>query len=261
MCLILFAYKANAQWPLILASNRDEAFNRPTHTAQFWMNAPDILAGQDLDKGGTWLGMRKDGRIAAVTNFRQGLSLQDAPKSRGRLVDRYLQTQTPARAYLESVQLEKDLYAGFCCLLGDLNSLFFYSNRGGDIERVEPGVHGLSNAFLDTPWPKVSKGKEELSSLLGAQAHLSAEALFEMLADQETFDRERLPQTGIDPDRERALSAKFIAMDERYGTRSSTVILVHESGRVQYVERSFAPFGVLVNESKFCFDLNLSVQR
>lgn len=261
MCLILFAYKANAQWPLILASNRDEAFNRPTHTAQFWKNSPDMLAGQDLDKGGTWLGMSKGGRIAAVTNFRQGQSLQEHPKSRGHLVDGFLRSQTSALAYLDEVQREKELYAGFACLLGDLKNLYFYSNRGGEIERVEPGVHGLSNAFLDTPWPKVEQGKEELSNLLDAPVDLNAEALFEMLADQKTFDQAHLPKTGIDSNRERALSAKFIAVDDRYGTRSSTVILVHERGHVQYLERSFAPRGVLLNESKFFFDLNTAIEN
>ena len=259
MCLILFAYKTHAEWPLILASNRDEAYLRPTRHAQFWDHAPEVLAGQDLDKGGTWLGMSKGGRIAAVTNFRLGQSLQNYPKSRGHLVDGFLQSQKPAVAYLHDLAMEKELYAGFGCLLGDLNGLYFYSNRAGDIQAVEPGVHGLSNAFLNTPWPKVVQGKEELSSLVGAPLDFNAEALFEMLADQKPFDHEHLPNTGIDFNRERALSAKFIAVDERYGTRSSTVIMVHQSGRVHYAERSFGPWGVLINESKFCFELKHAI--
>jgi len=256
VCLILFAYKASTDWPLVIASNRDEAYERPTQEAQFWSDAPHILAGRDLDKGGTWMGIDKGGRFGALTNFREGPpSVVEAPSSRGKLIESYLRQNLNAQTYLENVISERHQYAGFSTLLGDLKKLYFYSNRMDTISLVDPGVHGLSNALLDDPWPKVEKGIGELNTLLLNPKALSAGLLFEMLRDQTTFEMALLPQTGIDAERERILSAKFIAVDARYGTRSSTVIMVHSSGQVHYEERHFKPFGVCAKNSVFKFQL------
>lgn len=253
MCLILFAYKTSPRWPLILASNRDESYARPTQSAEFWTDSNGLLAGRDLDKGGTWLGLTKRGRFAAVTNYREGAQQPNYPKSRGVLVENFLRGHVQSLDYLEQVRSEQHLYAGFGCLLGDLSNLYFYSNRSDEIECVQTGVHGLSNAFLNTPWPKLEKGKQQLHRLITAESSLNAEVLLEMLADRETFEQDQLPQTGVDSHREKVLSSKFIAVDERYGTKSSTVIMVHESGDVHFVERSFGPWGHLIGESNFKF--------
>lgn len=258
MCLILLAYKASAEWPLVVASNRDEAYSRPTQVAQFWADAPHVLGGRDLEKGGTWMGVDLNGRFAAVTNFRQGLAQQDAPKSRGELVAHYLREQTPAHQYLQWVNDEHEQYAGFSAIMGHVKALYFYSNRARLIKPLEPGVHGLSNALLDTPWPKVNSGKEELSRLIFEEKTSHSDSFFEMLLDQSTYDAALLPHTGIEPHREKALSAKFIAQDERYGTRSSTVIRVHCSGLVHYAERSYAPWGLCTNAIEYSFQLNTS---
>jgi uncharacterized protein with NRDE domain len=256
VCLILFAYRASTEWPLVIASNRDEAYERPTQEAQFWSDAPHILAGRDLDKGGTWLGIDKEGRFGVLTNFREGSQpVDEAPRSRGKLVESYLRQNLNAHPYLENVISERTQYAGFSMLLGDLKNLYFYSNRMDTISAVEPGVHGLSNALLDDPWPKVERGRGELSTLLLRPSALSADLLFEMLQDPTTYERGLLPQTGIDAERERILSAKFIAVDEHYGTRSSTVIMVHSSGQVHYEERNFKPYGVSDKTSTFDFQL------
>ena len=253
MCLILFAYKTSPRWPLILASNRDESYARPTQSAGFWTDSNGLLAGRDLDKGGTWLGLTKRGRFAAVTNYREGAQQPNYPKSRGVLVENFLRGHVQSLDYLEQVRSEQHLYAGFGCLLGDLSNLYFYSNRSDEIECVQTGVHGLSNAFLNTPWPKLEKGKQQLHRLITAESSLNAEVLLEMLADRQTFEQDQLPQTGVDSHREKVLSSKFIAVDERYGTKSSTVIMVHESGDVHFVERSFGPWGHLIGESNFKF--------
>lgn len=253
MCLILFAYKTSPRWPLILASNRDESYARPTQSAEFWTDSNGLLAGRDLEKGGTWLGLTKRGRFAAVTNYREGAQQPNYPKSRGVLVENFLRGHVQSLDYLEQVRSEQHLYAGFGCLLGDLSNLYFYSNRSDEIECVQTGVHGLSNAFLNTPWPKLEKGKQQLHRLITAESSLNAEVLLEMLADRQTFEQDQLPQTGVDSHREKVLSSKFIAVDERYGTKSSTVIMVHESGDVHFVERSFGPWGHLIGESNFKF--------
>ena len=258
MCLILFAYQTNPRWPMIVASNRDESYARPTLNAEFWSDSPEIFAGRDLEKGGTWLGLTKRGRFAAVTNHRDGFAKLDYPKSRGLLVEHFLRGQTPSLDYLQQVDSEKDLYAGFGCLLGDLSNLYFYSNRSDTIQGVEPGVHGLSNAFLNTPWPKVQKGKRQLLQLLcvqSPQSSLSPGALFEILADREPFAQDQLPHTGIGSTKEKALSSKFIAVDSLYGTKSSTVIMVHQSGDVHFMERSFGPWGQLIGDLKIKFAL------
>ena len=255
MCLILFAYQANAAYPLVVAANRDEAYARPTATAAFWHDHPQVYGGRDLEMGGAWMGLTLGGRFAAVTNFRDGQPKGAAPRSRGELVGAYLTGTQPAQAYLEAVAARQSEYAGFGALAGDLESLWFFSNYGTGVQRVAPGLHGLSNHLLDTPWPKVAEGKRELAAVLDCGTQNLPQKLFAMLADRSGAPAHALPDTGVGMPREKQLGAKFIAVDERYGTRASTVIIVECDRQVLYAERSFGPRGQFAGEVTRRFQL------
>jgi uncharacterized protein with NRDE domain len=248
MCLILFAYRAHADFPLVIAANRDEAYERPTAAAAFWTDHPHVYGGRDLEMGGAWLALTTKGRVAAMTNFRDGYPKGTAPRSRGDISGAYLTGDEAAQPYLESVAARASDYAGFCALVGDLNSMWFLSNRGNDVTRVEPGVHGLSNHLLDTPWPKVAQGMQALESYLKDDPATLTEQLYTMLADRSPVPPDALPVTGMSVQREKQLASKFIAVDDRYGTRASTVVVVHRNGSVCYSERSFGAHGKFLGE-------------
>jgi uncharacterized protein with NRDE domain len=240
MCLILFAYRAHPDYPLVVAANRDEWFRRPTAPAGFWRDAPEVFAGRDLEQQGTWLGVTRRGRFAALTNFRDpGSNRPDAP-SRGMLVSAFLRSQAPAREYLERLRSDAARYNGFSLLAGDGDSLAYFSNREGEIRDLAPGVYGLSNSLLDVPWPKVQSGKAQLAAALGGGPDTAA--LLAMLDDTELATDDALPSTGVSRDWERRLSSLRI-VGEAYGTRSSTVLLVGADGDVTFVERSFDESG------------------
>ncbi len=255
MCLILFAFQAHENFPLVIAANRDEAYARPAAPAGFWRDHPHVYGGRDLEMGGAWMGLTRHGRFAAVTNYRDGFPKGGAPRSRGELVGGYLTGTQAARPYLESVATRKTEYAGFGVLAGDLNALWFLSNYGNGIEAIAAGVHGLSNHLLDTPWPKVTSGKRELAALLNGDVGTLPEKLFDMLSDRSVATDRELPDTGIGLQREKALGPKFIAVDDRYGTRASTVIIVGRDGRVHYIERSFGPRGTFLSVVSNRFEL------
>lgn len=258
MCLILFAFKANRRYPLVVAANRDEAYARPTASAAFWSDHPEIYAGRDLDMGGTWMGLTRGGRFAAVTNFRDGYpnGKGAAPRSRGDLAGGFLTSTIDAHAYLETVAIRQKEYSGFSTLAGDLDALWYLSNYGKGVEAVAPGVHGLSNHLLDTPWPKVVDGRAKLTALLDTDAAALPEKLFELLADRSVAPASLLPDTGVGIVREKQLGPKFIARDGYYGTRASTVIIVDNHGEVTYAERSFGGHGVFHGEVARRFSLN-----
>lgn len=255
MCLILFAFHAHADYPLVIAANRDEAYARPASPAAFWDDHPDVHGGRDLEMGGAWMGITRSGRFAGVTNFRDGYPKGTAPRSRGDIVGGYLIGTQAAQPYLQAVAARQSEYAGFGALAGDLHTLWFFSNRGNGVEAVGKGVHGLSNHLLNTPWPKVVSGKRELATLLHGSAETLPEHLFELLADRRVAAPEELPDTGVGSSREKVLGPKFIAADDRYGTRASTVVLVHRGGDVLYHERSFGPHGTFLGEVKNRFPL------
>lgn len=255
MCLILFAFQESSEFPLVVAGNRDEAYRRPSASAAFWPDHPQVYGGRDLEMGGAWMGLTLSGRFAAVTNYRDGAPKGVAPRSRGDLVGGYLTSTQAAQPYLQTVAARKSQYAGFSALAGDLNALWYLSNYGEGVETVAPGVHGLSNHLLDTPWPKVSNGKRELAALLHGGC-LSAEKLFDMLADRSIAPPEALPDTGVGVRREKQLGPKFIAVDDHYGTRASTVIIVRRDGEVTYAERSFGGRGKFRGEVTRRFKLN-----
>ncbi len=236
MCLILFAHRAHPAYRLVVAANRDEWFRRPTASAAFWVDAPEIFAGRDLEQHGTWLGVTTTGRFAAITNFRDpGSHRPDAP-SRGRLVSDFLRARATPAAYLERLGSDAASYNGFSLLVGDGASLCFFSNREGEVRRLEPGVYGLSNSLLDVPWPKVRLGKDRLTRQLNAR--VDADALLALLDDTRTAADDDLPRTGVSSEWERKLSALRIVADG-YGTRSSTALLVGAEGDVSIAERSF----------------------
>lgn len=234
MCLILIAYRAHLAYPLVIAANRDESFARPAAPAHFWQDHPDVCAGRDLEQGGTWLGITTGGRFAAITNFR-GVPKKDGQRSRGELTRSYLTSTDDPQAYLNAVRVRASEYNGFSVLVGDLQVLYFFSNQGNGVQQVTPGVHGLSNHLLDEPWPKVTNGAAALGDSLGASETDLAARLFELLAND---DGTRNP-VAITPKRDRE-SSTFI-VGEQYGTRASTVLIVHANGEVFFAERSFGP--------------------
>lgn len=255
MCLILFAYKAHADYPLVIAANRDESYTRPAARADFWKDYPQVYGGRDLEMGGAWLALTTSGKLAAMTNFRDGYPKGVAPRSRGEIAGGYLTSDTDAKTYLDAISRSAADYAGFCALAGNLDALWFLSNRGNGIQRVEPGVHGLSNHLLDTPWPKVVQGREELASRLAGDAPSIVNQLYAMLADRTVAAEQALPDTGMGALREKQLAPKFIAVDDRYGTRASTVIVVDRNRNVTYSERSFGARGKFLGEVTQRFSL------
>ena len=256
MCLILFAFQASADYPLVVAANRDEAYARPTAPAAFWDDHPQVYAGRDLELHGTWMGMTRSGRFAAVTNFRDGMPQGPGPRSRGDLASGFLMGDAAAGPYLHSVAARQTQYAGFSTLAGDLGALWYLSNYGNGVTAVAPGVHGLSNHLLDTPWPKVREGRSELAALLHTDAAALPEKLFALLTDRSVAADHTLPDTGVGLAREKQLAPKFIATDERYGTRASTVIIVNRQREVYYAERSFGGRGKFLSESSQRFTLS-----
>jgi len=240
VCLILFAWKARADAPLIVAANRDENFARPTDAAEFWADRPAILAGRDLNAGGTWLGVDRNGRFAAITNFRNPADRRENAPSRGALVAGYLWGKTRPGDYLAQLQDAGGAYNGFSLLVGDPDDLWFYSNRGTGPQRVEPGVHGLSNHLLDTPWPKVVKGIGALETRIDSP--FIAEDYFSVLSDSRPAPADALPDTGIGAEREKWLSSMRIVGAD-YGTRSSTVLCVTTGGSAEFHERTWARDG------------------
>jgi uncharacterized protein with NRDE domain len=247
MCLIIFAYKAHPKYDLVLAANRDEYYSRPTLPLGFWKDMPDILAGRDLKEKGTWLGMHRGGRIAAVTNYREPLAARPLAPSRGRLVTEFLSRGAVPETHLENLMRCAGHYNGFNLLAGDRNGLFYCSNRSEGVHSVNPGIHGISNHLMNTPWPKVIRAKKRLERIVKVRGTIDPEDIFQMLIDTGTPPDERLPDTGIGLSWERVLSPIFIK-SPTYGTRSSSVILRESSGALLFTERTFilgAPFKTL----------------
>ncbi len=235
MCLILIAHGAHPEYPLVIAANRDEYYQRPTAKAAFWQDHPHILAGRDLEGLGTWLGVTRAGRFATLTNFRDPRERKlDAP-TRGRLVSGFLTSDREAREYLEDVATFASSYNGFSLLAGDVDGVYYFSSRAGSVHKLSPGLHGLSNHLLDTPWPKVTRGKRRLQAALADEPN--TEALLDLLYDREPAADNELPDTGIGTEMERVLSPAMIVSTE-YGTRASTAVLFGRDGDVSFSERT-----------------------
>ena len=248
MCLILFAWRAHPEHALVVAANRDEYFDRPARAASFWDDAPDLLAGRDLTAQGTWLGLSRTGRFASITNYRNPAERMPTAPTRGRLVTDFLKSTQEPSAYFASVTPRAHEYNGFSMLAADRSSLSAYSNREAIIRAVDPGVHGLSNHLLDTPWPKVEKGKERLGQLL--ERRFDPEAYLHLLGDTEPAYDAHLPDTGVGVELERSLSSIRI-VGGHYGTRCSTVLRVGADGEAEFWERSYDREGGTVGTVHF----------
>ena len=248
MCLILVGWQSHPTYPLVVAANRDEFHTRPSTAAAFWQDAPHVFAGRDLQAGGTWLGMTRGGRFAALTNFREGRAALPGAPSRGSLVANFLRGQQSISAYLEDVQPRCEAYGGFNLLLGDGERLACFSNRQAGVQWLAPGIYGLSNHLLDTLWPKLAAAKTAFAQALDKLPLLAP--CFELLADREIVADAHLPETGVPLAWERVLSAIFVAAPEfGYGTRASTVLSARHDGQLEFVERSFAADGRSTGQS------------
>lgn len=252
MCLIAIAWKTDAHWPLILAGNRDEFHARPTDPASFWRDAPNVIAGRDLTAGGTWLGVSAADRFAAVTNYRERLDPPADARSRGHLVGDFLRGSQTPEEFMAEVAAEADRYAGFNLFAGDRDTLMYFSNRDGPPRALPPGHYALSNATLDTPWPKVERMRAAFARQLDAQPDPSPEALLTLLDDREPAPEAEWPETGLAPERERLLSAPFI-VSPTYGTRASSVLLMAATGKTIFVERGFDAEGCALETRQFVF--------
>lgn len=244
MCLIVFAWQVLPCAPLLAAANRDEYYSRPTTPANWWEDAPHVYGGRDLQAGGTWMGVARNpqgnpagGRFGALTIIRSPQQQRKDAPSRGELVADFLRQDISISDYLEHLQTVADQYNGFNLLLGDANTMVWYSNRGQEDPRngqpLPPGIYGLSNALLDVTWPKVVKTKAQFGSLICQRAPI--EAYFEMLADTTRAPDGRLPNTGVNLEFERMLSSVSVE-SEYYGTRSSTVVKLFSDAEPVLVE-------------------------
>ncbi len=235
MCLILLAWRVRPDYPLVLAANRDEFHQRVAAPAAWW-SSPRILAGRDLSAGGTWLAVTPDGRFAALTNYREpSRQRADAP-SRGSLPVRLLTQRLPAAQQLQELQRIAGDYNGFNVLFSDATQAAVFESVIGRGRVLEPGVYGLSNHVLDTPWPKVITAKAALASAL---TQLPEEhALLELLRDDRAADDRELPRTGLTLDWERLLSSAFVR-SPTYGTRCSTIVLIDRHGRARFTETTW----------------------
>lgn len=237
MCLILFAIKPNHQYRLVLAANRDEFYERPTQQADYWADHPDILGGRDLKMGGTWLGVTRSGRFAAVTNYREPPPDPIPPRSRGELTTDFLKGSEPCAEYLRQVDEIAGEYRGFNLLVGDGSDYYYYSNRRSDILPLEPGFYGLGNQLLNCDWPKTMEGRKRLAAL--CETEVRSENLFELL---------------FDPGGDAPFSASFLASAE-YGTCASSVVTISSSGEVYFEERNFEAHGVPAGTNTFRFTI------
>lgn len=262
MCLILFAYKRHPQYALILAANRDEFYARPTEPLAYWQDHPKILAGRDLQAMGTWMGITKGGRLAAVTNYREpGIHKHDA-LSRGALVYEFLNGTLSPADYLKTVEAQADQYNGFNLLVGDPTELRYYSNRSRKPSNLAPGIYGLSNHLLDTGWPKILRGKKQLATLIEKGGAINPEKTYRLLTDQKVAPTDQLPDTGVGLEWETILAPIFIS-SPTYGTRSSSILLIDYSGHILLSERTWQPNStepMLLDEKTFTLTLPESMR-
>jgi uncharacterized protein with NRDE domain len=226
LCLILFAYHAHETYKLIVAANRDEFYERPTTPVHYWDDHPYILAGRDLYKMGTWMGVTKAGRFAFLTNYRNPKETTDGKRSRGDLVADFLKNNECPENYMHEAAKKRDFYPGYNLLAGDTNELYYYSNIEDKVQKLESGIYGVSNHLLNSEWPKVKRGKEGLSRIISENNDGElAERILTFLQKTDPASDEMLPNTGVSLEWERILSPIFIKTDS-YGTRSSTVLLM-----------------------------------
>lgn len=232
MCTLAIAYNSHPEYPFIFIGNRDEFYKRQTENARM---RSGVLSGLDLEKGGTWTGISLTGRVAFITNHRDFTLHVEAPESRGLLTKDFLEGEMDPKIYLETLSQKKSHYNPYNLVVGDTKDLYFYSNIEDRIIKLNEGIHGLSNAFLNTPWPKVKRIKDDLKEAI-SKTSLDESALFSILENKMAADENDLPSTGLELNLEKSLSSIFIEL-EAYGTRHETVILMNRLGIVHFIEK------------------------
>ena len=235
MCLIAIAWQARSDLPLVMAANRDEWRDRPAKPAHWWPERPELFAGRDLQAGGTWMGITRTGRFAAVTNFRDPSDKRATARSRGTLVTAFLVgNETPAR-FLSNLSASASEYNGFNLIVGDATSLLYFGSRDGQPRALDPGVHAISNHLMDEPWPKVVAARLGMDQAL--EERDPSGPLFKLLSDGSLPSDEDLPDTGVGVAWERRLGSALIT-GEDYGTRASTVFTLADKGEISFEERT-----------------------
>ncbi len=252
MCLILAAWHAHPDYPLVIAANRDEYHVRQAAPATWW-NDPPILAGRDLSAGGTWLGLTRDGRFAALTNYRDPERVRANAPSRGGIVPDTLRDTLPADVRLQELSERGSTYNGFNLLFGDRQRLAVFESVSGQGRLLDPGVYGLSNHLLDTPWPKVVAAKAALGDAILRLPDESS--LLALLRDNRPARDDQLPRTGVSVEWERLLSSAFIRADE-YGTRCSTIVILDARGEARFTEWTWDLNGAPAGEARFSFHIS-----
>lgn len=255
MCLLVLAWQAHPRYSLVVAANRDEFHERPTEAMGRWQDPDDFIAGRDLRAGGTWLALDRARRFGVVTNFRELQKPSPDAPSRGNLIPNYLRNPHGPDQYLEHLRPTAPAYSGFNLLLSDRESLWYASNRADQFaRRLSPGIYGLSNEYLDTPWPKLQRVRRRFDPLIRQPGPVSTEELFAILSDPtQAGVAEELPGTGLPREWEQLLSSPFVR-NENYGTRCSTLVLQEPSGRVTLMERRFDRSGHSLGETAFELD-------
>jgi len=253
MCLIAIAWQTHPGLSLVVAANRDEWRARPTEPLHWWRDEPPLLAGRDVKAGGTWMGVTKGGRFAAVTNFRDPSDARDTARSRGQLVIDFLRDPDPPEAFFARLVTHASEYNGFNLIGGDRTGLFYLGSREPLVQAIAPGVHGLSNHMLDEPWPKVRRARDAMESALRDED--PAPRLFTMLADTTIAPDPELPNTGVGIALERLLSPPLIT-GEGYGSRTSSVLTVAADGATFFEEHSLASDGKVTDSNVFRFDMD-----
>lgn len=261
MCLIVFAWQPQSRHPLLLAANRDEFHARPSAAADRWNDVPDIIAGRDLEAGGTWLGVSERGRFAAVTNIRDPAG-GSSPRSRGELTTNFLRSDVSPEDYLDAVAERSGQYQGFNLLVSDGPSLWYLRGGAGidaEAHAIEPGIYGLSNAALDVPWPKVTLARGRLEAAISAAAPAApdTDSLRATVDNRELAGAEQLAGHGLEGEMAQRLSAQFI-VTPTYGTRCCTTLVWHRDGLMDFVEQRFGANGEVVGESAFTLTLNVN---
>ncbi|MEI7591127.1 MAG: NRDE family protein, partial [Deltaproteobacteria bacterium] len=254
MCLFLLAYKQHHQYPIIVAGNRDEFYTRPTAPMRFWDYPSNILAGKDLQDGGTWFGITKNGNICAITNYREMNQIPNAT-SRGWIAKNFLTNNHSCEQFFCELELHANQYNGFNFIAGNVDSIYYYSNRNKQKKspvKLQSGVYALSNHLLDTPWYKVLRSKKTFTAQLQSETDIDFEQIFFMLADRQTAIKEELPNTGVGTAWEEILSSVFVNTIG-YGTRTSYVLTIDYQNRVSVVERTYNEETKLINENSFDF--------
>lgn len=255
MCLIVVAFNAHPDYPLIIAGNRDEFHSRPSREAHWWPDRSDIVGGRDLLAGGTWLALHRGGRFAAVTNFRDAEQKSAKLRSRGHLVTGFLEHESRPQDYLKTIGESE--YAGFNLLAADRGQLGYLSNRGGGLRDLPVGIYGLSNATLDTPWEKVERTKAALLALIDADT-INATSLLRLLGDREKGPIDQAESGRLPFATAHAITAPFIVLPD-YGTRCSSIVIADSEGQWRFIERRFDPTGRVTGESQFSFRVGENV--